>query len=133
MAATAIGDTVRNALERLSHFMQSRDLAILDEFDEAAGTILIGSEPGEIARGKDELARFFAAIFSGPSSVRWEWDTLDVDGQDDTAWFFAEGYAILTDERETRLVYRLSGVLVRTPKGWRWRLFHGSEPLVARA
>ena len=47
----------------------------------------------------------------------------------DVAWLFASGEVVVTDHgADTRVPYRLTGVLERRNGAWKWRQFHGSEP-----
>ena len=120
---------VKQALERLSALMAAADPAIAAQFDPAAEVLLVGSEVGEVVRGHQALGRFFAEIFALPLRIKWVWDDIEAGAQGETVWFFAEGAAVvLRDGIETRRPYRLSGVLVRTADGLRWRQFHGAEP-----
>jgi ketosteroid isomerase-like protein len=120
---------LRQALQRLGMLVKGRDIAVVEEF--APDGMLIGSEPGEIARGHHELTAFFTALFAKPVSVIWDWETLDLHASGANAWVFAEGAAVLDNSTGSRrLPYRLSGVLEAVGPGWKWRLFHGSEPRV---
>jgi ketosteroid isomerase-like protein len=121
--------TLRETIAGLSTKMLAKDMSIADEFE--ADATLVGSEPGEIARSGEAIQAFFASIFSQPYTVTWRWDMIDVATSGDIGWCFAEGAAVITtDGKERHVPYRLSGVLSRSHKGWRWRLFHGSEPKV---
>jgi hypothetical protein len=131
MAEHAISGEVTTLLDRLSALMQARDPAILDLFDDDDATMLIGSEPGEIARGHTAIAALFKALFASPNAIHWEWDIIEANGAGDVAWFFAEGSAVLVGADETTWrAYRLSGVLVRRNGDWRLAQFHGSEPMI---
>jgi ketosteroid isomerase-like protein len=118
---------VRNALLRLGQLMFARDPDMANEFTPDA--LLVGSEPGEIARGSQEINALFAGIHVRPYRQTWRWDLIDCTAEGDVGWLFAEGYVVVDDGIEERRVpYRLSGVLQLSGDRWRWRLFHGSEP-----
>lgn len=120
---------IEDALSRLGRLMYERDPAVADEF--VADAILIGSEAGEIARGRAEIRVLFAGIHAKPYRVTWQWDSVDTKVEGSLGWFFAEGNAIIErTEGQIRLPYRLAGVLQRLDGRWYWRLFHGSEPKV---
>ncbi|HTJ58293.1 MAG TPA: nuclear transport factor 2 family protein [Devosiaceae bacterium] len=120
-------EIVASALARLSGLMRAADPAIAAEFEPDA--LLVGSEPGEIARGRQEIAALFGDIFRTGRSVWWEWHTVDSQRSRDGAWLFAEGLVVLASSGvENRLPYRLSGALVERNGAWKWQLFHGSEP-----
>ncbi|MDB5540373.1 MAG: hypothetical protein JWQ89_2100 [Devosia sp.] len=117
----------RAGLEQLNGAMRLRDPAAAGLFVEDA--LLVGSDPGEIAHGRPAIAKLLAAIHARDYVVQWQFDMLRAGGGGDRAWLFGEGHAVL--ERPTgatRIAYRLSGALLKTPEGWRWELFHGSEP-----
>ena len=117
----------QNALDQLNIAMRMRDPAIAELF--ASGALLVGSEPGEIAHGRAAIAALLAAIHAKDYLVRWEFDLLQAGGNTDRACFFGEGHVVLERPASSaRIPYRLSAVLVHEPAGWRWELFHGSEP-----
>lgn len=120
---------IEDTLWRLGRLMLERDPAIADEF--VADAMLVGSEPGEVARGREAIRALFAGIHAQPYRVTWQWDSVDATVEGETGWFFAEGSVVIDDAGpERRLAYRLAGVLQQLDGQWRWRLFHGSEPRV---
>ena len=126
-----MGDTagIEDAIGRLGRLMYDRDPAIADEF--MADAMLVGSEPGEVAHGREAIRTLLAGIHAKPYRVTWQWDSVDATIEGETGWFFAEGSAIMDDGGQLRrLAYRLAGVLHLADGHWRWRLFHGSEPKV---
>ena len=119
---------VRLALIRLNGLLSRRDLSIVDEFVDAADTLLVGADPGERARGRGEIEAYFERLFARPEAVSFSWREVDVSVRGDVAWIHAEGHIISkSDSSETRRPYRLAGVLEPHGGGWRWRLFQGSE------
>jgi uncharacterized protein (TIGR02246 family) len=131
MAETTLTAEIAAFLDRLSALMQARDPLIVEQFTDDDATMLVGSEPGEIARGRTAIAALFVAIFGSPNAIHWEWDIVETARQGDIAWFFAEGSAVLVGPEETTWrAYRLSGVLVRNDGDWRLAQFHGSEPMI---
>ena len=131
MAETTLTAEMAVFLDRLSALMQARDPAISELFTDDDTTLLVGSEPGEIARGRMAIATLLAAIFASPDAVHWEWDIIEAARHGDIAWFFAEGSAVLVGTEETVWrAYRLSGVLVRQNGAWHLAQFHGSEPMI---
>lgn len=118
---------IRRAVERLSARRFARDLALAGEFEPDA--IVAGSEAHELHFGAAEIRDHFAANMGKPHTVRWEWERLEIDTAGDTGWFFAHGAVLVgRDGAETRLPFRMSGVLVRRDGEWRWKLLHASEP-----
>jgi ketosteroid isomerase-like protein len=121
------------ALDRLNSLVGRRDHAILDEFDDRADVLLVGSEVGEIAEGPEALAAFFRHIFELPVRIGWSWQNVRVSSADNVAWLFAEGHVVITSESgQKKMPYRLTGVLERRAEKWKWRHFHGSEPVQKR-
>jgi hypothetical protein len=121
-------EIVRAALNELNRAMRGRDPAIGELF--LPDALLVGSEPGEVARGRQAIADLLGAIHARDYMVWWDLPQVDAGGDYDQVWFFAEGEAVLVDTRSRRLAYRISGALLRTEAGWRWALFHGSEPRI---
>jgi ketosteroid isomerase-like protein len=121
--------SLRAAVGRFGALVGSRDISIVDEF--APDGMLVGSEPGEIVRGHAELRPFFERLLALPARITWEWETMDVHEVAPIGWVFAEGVVVLAESGSARrLPYRLSAVLECIGGGWKWRLFHGSEPKV---
>jgi ketosteroid isomerase-like protein len=126
-------EEILRALDRFEAMVASRDKAILSEFADAPDSRLIGSELSEVAAGPDEIGRLVQRFFDMPVQIGWEWRTRDVSSVGDVAWLYAEGHVVISDgASEQRSPYRLTGVLERTAGTWRWRLFHGSEPIPDR-
>lgn len=121
---------VGQTLERFNHLVSTRNLQVLAEFVPSDDVLLVGSEAGEIAKGRQALEVFFVRVFARDATFSWEWDRVDVSHSSDLAWFFAEGWVILSTARQQRRSpYRISGVLERRGERWLWRHYHGSEPV----
>jgi uncharacterized membrane protein/ketosteroid isomerase-like protein len=122
-------EEVSAALDRLNQLLSARNTSIVDEFASTPDVILLGSEAGEVAIGRDQLAAFFDRLFALPVQLSWEWKERRISSEGDVAWVFADGSVVLTSPSgEMRAPYRMTGVLQRTAGQWRWRQFHGSEP-----
>ena len=120
---------IEDALWRLGRLMYERDPAMADEF--LADAMLVGSEPGEIARGREAIRALIAGIHSKSYRVTWQWESVNATVEGEIGWFYADGAVVIEDAAEQRrLAYRLAGVLQQVNDTWRWRLFHGSEPRV---
>jgi ketosteroid isomerase-like protein len=123
---------IRKALERFNELVSTRNLQVLAEFAPGEDILLVGSDSGEVARGSQELAAFFARIFARDSTFSWEWDRIDISYAGDLAWFFADGRVVLSTAREQRKSpYSIPGVLERHGERWLWRQYHGSEPVTS--
>jgi len=128
-----VRDQVLQALERFESLVAARDPAILSEFADEADIRLVGSEVSEVATGPAEVEALVRRFFGLPGQIRWEWRRRDISFVGDVAWLFAQGEAVLSGEGpEQRVPYRMTGVLERRGDTWRWRHFHGSEPIPDR-
>jgi ketosteroid isomerase-like protein len=126
-------DQVLQALERFERLVAERDPALLSAFADEADVRLVGSEVSEVATGPAEVEALVRRFFGLPVQIRWEWRSRDVSFVGDVAWLFAQGEAVLRGEGgEQRVPYRMTGVLERRRDTWRWRHFHGSEPIPDR-
>jgi uncharacterized protein (TIGR02246 family) len=132
MAGRKVQAMVEAMLRDFNTALRVRDPDIASLFHNTA--LFIGSEPGEMARGRDAIAALFVSILASPASVQFDWSTIETARSGDTAWFFADGAVVIDSAAgRTRRPYGLTGVLVKGRKGWRWRLFHGSEPWIDSA
>jgi ketosteroid isomerase-like protein len=123
---------VREVLERFNDLVSTQNLRVLAEFAPGDEVLLVGSDAGEVATGRQELEAFFARIFARDTTFSWEWDRIDVSHAGDLAWFFADGRVVLSTAKEQRRApYRITGVLERHGERWLWRQYHGSEPVTS--
>ena len=126
-SAAAVADS---ALRALVAALPTKDPnAILGLFTDTAS--VFGSEDSEVAIGIESLRTFAGGLCAQPGTLEWSWRVTAAGADGDVVWFVAPGVAELTaeDGEVTRIdPYRLSGVLRRTPAGWRFELFNGSEP-----
>lgn len=119
-------------LATAAQLMFDKDIAIVDELW-SDGFRMIGSEVGEIAATRDELERQITKIFANSFKLRWIWNDKAYTFEGDIAWVFAQGYIEFVSEAGSGKVdYRLVAIFRRTPDGWTWRLYSGSEPEPAR-
>jgi uncharacterized protein (TIGR02246 family) len=122
---------VRGALARWNDAASRGDLrAMLAQFDDSPDVLLVGSDKGEVFRGREAIEAWLSRIFKG-NRFSWRMDRVDVGDSGDVAWVFVEGAMIVTDKEgkpRGSTPYRFSGVLVRRDGGWAWRQWHGSIP-----
>jgi hypothetical protein len=110
---------IREVLKRFNNLILYKNIEVLAEFAPDDDTILIGSEPGEIARGYQALEAFFTRIFVGEETFSWEWDRIEVSYTDNLAWFLVDGRVVLTTVKEQRKSpYRNTGVSQRQGERW---------------
>lgn len=121
---------IHKALERFNQLVSTKNLEVVEDFAPGDEALLIGSEQGEIAAGRQEIEAFFQRVFARPSTFSWEWQRIDAWYAENLAWFFADGQVILSGEKEIRrTAYRITGVLENRDGRWLWRLYHGAEPV----
>lgn len=126
-AAAGVEDP-RAALTRFTTMLEHRDPALIDEFSDDPDVLVVGSQASEIETGRDQIAQMIKTLAAGPA-VRFNWTQTRSSSKGDIAWLFATGDVVVTDRgKETRVPYRVTGVLERKNGVWKWRQFHGSEP-----
>lgn len=98
-------------------------------FDNSDNIMLVGSDKGEIFKGKDQIRGWLTRLVEH-ASFSWDMDRIDIDANGKTAWVFVEGAMIVKwDTGQTRRTpYRFTGILVKKNNSWKWRLFDGSIP-----
>ncbi|MEI6748240.1 MAG: nuclear transport factor 2 family protein [Bacteroidales bacterium] len=98
-------------------------------FDNSDNILVIGSDSGEIYKGKDHIKEWLNAIFKH-NSFSWEMDRTDIDYNGNTAWVFIDGSMIVTNDKGNvrKTPYRFTGIMIKRNKEWKWRLFDGSIP-----
>ena len=106
---TNVKSQVYKVLERFNDLVSTQSQQVLAEFAPDDDVLLIGSELGEVAAGRDGLEAFFARIFARDTTFSWEWDRIEASHAGNLAWFFAEGRVILTtNEGQRKSPYRIS-------------------------
>lgn len=127
MAGQKVHAAVNTALAQLNLALRLRDISVVEHFHKTA--IFLGSEAGELAHGREAIAALLAELFKAPYTLQFDWKSVEAARSGDTAWFLAAGDAVISSSQgDKRRPYSLTGVLVESKRGWRWRLFHGSEP-----
>jgi ketosteroid isomerase-like protein len=123
---------IQKAIEEFSETSSRGDLAgVLAKFDDQADILLVGSDKGEIYKGRTAMEVWLGSLYKS-SGFGWQMDRVDISYNGNTAWAFVEGKMNVTNKGTGKLrfsaPYRFSVVLVRKEKGWALRLFHGSAP-----
>ncbi len=91
---------------------------------------VIPSEGVDVHRGPNSVLAFLARIYQGPRRYGWRWTDRWISVEGSTAWFVASGQETVDEGDASHTIpYCLTGVAVRTSRGWRLRLLHGSEEL----
>ena len=126
-------DDVLTVIDAFGAALRARDRVAaeavwaLDQADVA----IYGSAPGEVWIGPAAVRDCLAGLTSRPTTHGWRWADRRVSVADDVAWVFADApwQTVQPDGAVSERPYRVTGVLVRSEGGWRWRQYHGSEPL----
>jgi ketosteroid isomerase-like protein len=122
---------IRSALLRWNEDAQRGDLpAFMGQFDDSADIVLVGSDRGEIFKGRAQIEGWLGKLMA-KNRFSWQMDRVDIGASGDTAWVFVDGAMIVKNVDGKVLVttpYRFTGVLVKRGDGWAWRLFNGSVP-----
>ncbi|MEA2623528.1 MAG: hypothetical protein QOH61_2438 [Chloroflexota bacterium] len=99
-------------------------------FVEDSRAVMWGSERDERATGPAEIAALHQGIADYPGELTFRWRQRHAHVHDDVAWVNADGEVTVSpmgaEPRTTP--YRLTAVLVRRQREWRWHTFNGSEP-----
>jgi ketosteroid isomerase-like protein len=121
---------IHKALDRFNQLVSTKNLEVVEDFTPSDEALLIGSEQGEIAAGRQEIEAFFQRVFARPATFSRECQRINAWYAENLAWFFADGQVILSSEKEIRRTpYRITGVLENRDGRWLWRLYHGAEPV----
>ena len=123
---------VRLELEQFSQLSGKSDLkGILARFDDQADIILVGSDAGEVFKGRAAMEGWLGKLYKY-SGFSWKMNRIEISNNGNTAWAFVEVMAVVTksDTGALRFTapYRFSAVLVKQGESWKWKLFHGSAP-----
>lgn len=127
-----IGAEIQQAIKEFNESSGRGDLAaVLAKFDEQADILLVGSDKGEVYKGRAAMAAWLGSLYKS-NGFGWQIDRMDISHHGETAWAFVEGKMNVADKTTGKLrfsaPYRFSVVYVRKSNGWALRLFHGSAP-----
>ena len=118
------------ALELWNNSAKSRDMShFMELFDNTEAIIVVGSDSGEVFKGKEQIEAWMKMLFAH-RSFSWEMNRVDIDHNGNTAWVFMDGSMIVTNDKgkTAKFPYRFTGILVKVKNCWKWRLFNGSAP-----
>lgn len=132
---TPLDVAVRGLLIELGKAVSGRDReASLALFANDADVLLLGSEAGESATGRDELDAFFRHLYERPIGFCWEWDRVVTRRRDSVVWFLAEGSVVETvGAADHRTPYRFTSVALEDCGALRFAMLHGAEPVAAKS
>jgi ketosteroid isomerase-like protein len=131
-ATEVVNAEVRQTLDQFNTLAGRGDLAaVLALFDDQADILLVGSDKGEVFKGRAAMEGWLGSLFKS-SGFSWQMDRVDISHHGETAWAFVEGRmnvsSLTTGKLRFSAPYRFSAVLVKRGNRWVWRLFHGSAP-----
>lgn len=119
-----------SSLSKWNEAANSRNVRqFMDLYDSGTDIMLVGSDSGEVFKGRDEIETWITNLFSF-ASFSWDMKRIDIDHNGNTAWVFMDGFMIVTNDRgkTNKFPYRFTGILVKSKKSWKWRFFNGSVP-----
>jgi len=119
------------AVRAMNDVCARRDLpGFMALFEDSDAIALIGSDTGEVFKGRDAVAGFMKRLFALPFTFSFDLPDPMVGQRGDSAWVFVDGAMIHTaaDGRSRRVPYRITAVLARHAGAWRWQLFSGASP-----
>ncbi|MCX6285058.1 MAG: nuclear transport factor 2 family protein [Bacteroidetes bacterium] len=117
-------------LDLWNNLAKSRDVShFMDLFDNNAAIMAIGSDSGEVFKGREQIEGWMKTLFAH-RSFSWEMKRVDIDHNGNTAWVFMDGYMIVTNDKgkTVKFPYRFTGILVKVKNTWKWRHFDGAVP-----
>ena len=121
---------ITNVLKDWNAAAKSSDLEkSMSLFDDSENILLIGSDSGEVFKGKEQIRGWLSQLYS-VAGFSWEMDRIDIDYNENTAWVFVEGRMVVEfkNGKMKKSPYRFTGIMVKKGNEWKWRLFNGSNP-----
>jgi ketosteroid isomerase-like protein len=103
---------IKNSLQLWNETAKKRDLkAFMNLFDSSSNIILIGSDSGEIFKGKEQIGQWVSRLFEH-NSFEWDMKQVEIDNYQNCAWVFMDGNMIITNDKgkQNNTPYRFTGV-----------------------
>ena len=122
---------VRKTLEALNAATLHRDVAAtMALFDDSDDIMLVGSDVGEVFKGRQVLSSHLKEIYALPFVLSFDMPSVTVHVEGQTAWIFGEGAEVINEGegKITRTPYRFTICLVKRGENWKWQVFSGSVP-----
>ncbi len=136
-AASPVGASLREnqevqqTLAALNAATTQRDVAAtMALFDDTDDIMLVGSDAGEVFKGRKILAAHLKEIYALPFVLSFDLPSVTVHVEGQTAWIFSEGTEVINEGegKISRTPYRLTVCLVKRGEHWKWQVFSGSVP-----
>ncbi len=122
---------IRKTLEALNAATTHHDVAAsMALFDDSDDIMLVGSDAGEVFKGRQVLSAHLKEIYALPFTLSFEMPAVTVKVEGQTAWIFAEGSEVINEGegKISRTPYRITLCLVKRGANWKWQIFSGSVP-----
>jgi SnoaL-like domain len=122
---------VSASLDSMNPLLARRDLpGFMALFEDTDDILLVGSDTGEVFRGRARVAGFLKQLYALPFTFSFDMTNVTIQRHADSAWAFVGGAMVHTaaDGTATKRPYRFSIAMVKVGQTWRWQLFHGSVP-----
>jgi ketosteroid isomerase-like protein len=126
---------VRATLSALNAACAARDLgAFMALFDDSDEILFVGSDKGELFRGREATRAFMQTLYGLPFVFSFDLGEVVIRQDGGHAWIFVDGKMVRTADRGAAVgkvgesPYRFSITMVKRDDRWRWQLFHGSVP-----
>lgn len=127
-------DVVRTALADLSSAFRDQDVdRLLSQFSQRPEVTYAGSELGERATGRGDLAALLTVVLGRDEAYAFDLPDVRAAAVGEALSVLAEGTGTAytaTGDPET-FAYRVTGVLVSEQGRWVWLMLTGSEPTAA--
>jgi ketosteroid isomerase-like protein len=119
------------SLNAMNDVCARRDVgAFMALFEDSDDIALIGSDAGEVFRGRKAVAGFIGTLFALPFTFSFQMPDPVIRQRGDMAWVFVDGSMLhnRADGSLRKVPYRITAVMVRQGEVWRWQVFSGSSP-----
>jgi len=105
--------------------------AVLEQFDQSENIMLVGSDKGEVFKGRQQIEGWLKTLFEN-NRFTWSVEQMQADRYEpDSAWIFIDGTMRISDvngKARGETPYRITGALVRRGSRWKWRMWSGAIP-----
>jgi uncharacterized protein (TIGR02246 family) len=131
MANAQKGQEIKQTLLDFNSAVTNKDIdKASNMFDNDSNVILAGSGKEELHKGNAAIRKFLERFLSNPFRVSWNMSNMSVDQNKETAWAFVDGTATIKHDngQVVEMPYRITVVMVKKGKTWKWKLFNGSVP-----
>ncbi len=122
---------IRATITRMNEALAKRDQpGFLGLFDDSDSIMVVGSDVGEVVKGRKGVQGFIKWIYSQKFTFAFDLKEVTVHQEGDFAWVYVDGAMrhVRPDGTSSQVPYRFALTMVKRGEQWRWQLFHGSIP-----